>query len=685
MRKLLKILLPSFFIAISSAYAEPRITLSIGDIRSIGSPALNSKDIQVSLTGPRASVLEIKLGEIVVQGTSWRNLRFSCGNFEVVGGAVQCEGGTLTVSASTPLPVAFKFSATDKTLVAKIKGTPNEASAGWRLSARWGTGGWEGQLTVTDGLLGQLQAVLPVTGSKVVPSSARGRVNGKIRLRGNTDGLGEITANVVVNELAFSDASGLHAGENIGVEVNANAMQVGGRKDKRWEWQTDANWLRGEVFWQPLYVVGEGYRFTAEGDLGDKLIRVNKGKLSLKDIGEMDFAGAIERPTAALRDFDLSGDNIELAGVFSRVLKPFLVNTPFAELAAEGHAGIRWHFNNGAHQSLDLHLQEASLEDGRGRFAFRGINARIPWQAQGLTQTSISVRSGQFGKLPIGEVRVPLQIDGQNLSIDRMVVPILDGKLTLEDFGASPHVQEGLKGWQWKFSGALSPISMQKLTETLGMQSMHGTLSGEIPGVSYNGSTVEVDGALLFRVFDGTVKLDNLKMLDPLGPAPSLVADLDMRNLDLDQLTGTFSFGSMQGRIDVSVNGLELFDWKPVKFDASLRSSAGNYPRRISQAAVQNISSLGGSGAAAALQRSFLNFFERFGYTAIGWSCSLRNGICRMGGIESEPLPHGYLIVKGGGIPAITVIGYNRNVDWEELVSRLQRITQAKDIRPVFQ
>ena len=68
MRKLVKIL-PSFFIAISSAQAmEPRITLSIDDFQSIGSPALNSKDIHVSLTGPRASVLEIKLGEIVVQG-----------------------------------------------------------------------------------------------------------------------------------------------------------------------------------------------------------------------------------------------------------------------------------------------------------------------------------------------------------------------------------------------------------------------------------------------------------------------------------------------------------------------------------------------------------------------------------------------------------------------------------------
>jgi hypothetical protein len=263
-----------------------------------------------------------------------------------------------------------------------------------------------------------------------------------------------------------------------------------------------------------------------------------------------------------------------------------------------------------------------------------------------------------------------------------MEVPVLDGKLTLENFNAAPQTEGG---WQWQLSGALSPISMERLTEALETQSMQGTLSGKIPRVSYNGSTVEVDGALLFEVFDGTVKLGNLKLLDPLGSAPSFMADLDIRRLDLNQLTGTFSFGNMQGRIDATVNGLELFDWKPVRFDASLRSSAGNYPRRISQAAVQNISSLGGSGAAAAIQRSFLHFFEQFGYREIGWSCSLRNGVCQMGGIESEPLPHGYLIVKGGGIPAITVIGYNRNVDWDELMSRLQRITQAKDIKPVFQ
>jgi hypothetical protein len=267
-----------------------------------------------------------------------------------------------------------------------------------------------------------------------------------------------------------------------------------------------------------------------------------------------------------------------------------------------------------------------------------------------------------------------------------MEAPLLDGKLTLENFSAirQGQAQASLPGWRWQFSGDLSPISMEQLTRALGIQPMRGTLSGKIPRVTFDGSAIEVQGALLLNVFDGTVLVWNLKALEPFGSAPSLMADVDMRNLDLDLLTGAFSFGNMEGRIDVAVHDLELFDLKPVKFDARLVSSPGDYSRRISQRAVQSISSLGGVGAAAAIQRSFLRVFDEFGYSQIGWSCTLRNGVCDMGGIESEPMPHGYLIVKGGGIPAITVIGYNRRVDWRELVSRLQRITDA-NARPVLQ
>jgi hypothetical protein len=183
-----------------------------------------------------------------------------------------------------------------------------------------------------------------------------------------------------------------------------------------------------------------------------------------------------------------------------------------------------------------------------------------------------------------------------------------------------------------------------------------------------------VDGALLFKVFDGTVMANNVTLIEPFGKAPRLAADLEARNIDLALLTRAFSFGSITGRIDAAVNGLELANWRPVKFDAKLESSAGEYPRKISQRAVQNITALGGAGAAAAIQGTFLRFFDQFGYERLGLRCRLKNGVCTMGGVEDAP--QGYVIVKGGGIPALSVLGYNRAVDWNELVDRLKRVIQ---------
>jgi len=59
--------------------------------------------------------------------------------------------------------------------------------------------------------------------------------------------------------------------------------------------------------------------------------------------------------------------------------------------------------------------------------------------------------------------------------------------------------------WQWRFSGGLAPVSMERFSEALKLPLMHGTLSGIIPAVSYAGGNLKVDGALLFKVFDGTV------------------------------------------------------------------------------------------------------------------------------------------------------------------------------------
>jgi len=84
------------------------------------------------------------------------------------------------------------------------------------------------------------------------------------------------------------------------------------------------------------------------------------------------------------------------------------------------------------------------------------------------------------------------------------------------------------------------------------------------------------------------------------------------------------------------------------------------------------------AGAAAAIERSLLRFFETFGYAALGLSGTLEHGVCRMGGVEN--VPQGYVIVKGGRIPAITMLGYNRNVGWRELIERLKRVTEGNVI-----
>ena len=99
-------------------------------------------------------------------------------------------------------------------------------------------------------------------------------------------------------------------------------------------------------------------------------------------------------------------------------------------------------------------------------------------------------------------------------------------------------------------------------------------------------------------MFDGRVSASHLRVRDPLGDWPKLYADIAARNLDLDLITHTFEFGSITGRLDADVTGLETFGISPVAFDLSVRTPSNDRSRhRISQRAVQNLSNIGGGGA----------------------------------------------------------------------------------------
>jgi hypothetical protein len=224
---------------------------------------------------------------------------------------------------------------------------------------------------------------------------------------------------------------------------------------------------------------------------------------------------------------------------------------------------------------------------------------------------------------------------------------------------------------------------MQALTTALEWPEFGGKLSGVIPQVTYANGDLTVGGVLLVRVFDGEVTLRNLKLEQPLGQVPRLQVNARAQNIDLEQLTRTFSFGRIEGRLDGRVEGLQMEAWEPVAFDAEFATPPDDHSRhRISQKAVDNISNIGGGGVGGALSRSFLRFLEDFPYDRLGIRCKLQDGVCAMGGVA--PADTGYYLVKGRFIPPrLDVIGYSDRVNWAGLVEQLKQATSGQS--PIVQ
>ena len=257
------------------------------------------------------------------------------------------------------------------------------------------------------------------------------------------------------------------------------------------------------------------------------------------------------------------------------------------------------------------------------------------------------------------------------------LIPVLDGVLGIDDFQLEFSADRALR---WQVNGLLRPVSLSQLSLALGWPELSGKLSGVIPDVRYDNGNLEVGGILRMRVFDGEVTLRNLTLEQPFGLVPRLQVDARADNIDLETLTRTFSFGRIEGRLDGRVDGLDMESWRPVAFDAEFATPENDSSRhRISQKAVDNISSIGGAGVGGALSRSFMRFFEDFPYQRLGIRCRLENGICDMGGVA--PAAEGYYLVKGRLIPPrLDVIGYADRVNWDTLMAQIMAVTGQQDM-----
>lgn len=489
------------------------------------------------------------------------------------------------------------------------------------------------------------------------------------RLQQHQGALNGVNGELAFVDVVFSDAEGLHAAEGVKATM-AFALR---RAGDAWQLQPKLQWSAGEVYWDPYYLAGNGHQLQGDFLITDDDIRFDNLRVQLTSVGTLNIDGNYQLTQPQLLNMQANLPDMDLSTAFPLLFKPLLQHSILQQTDLTGRIALSATVKHSELKSFDLRLQDVSVQDQQQHFSFEHINAHVPWDYDEQQTVKLSYEQGQLRGLPLGATQIALAVNRYAWTSPQITMPILDGALVLNDLSAAR-----LDGhWYWHLGADIQNLGMPQLSQAFGWPTMQGSASVHIPLVTYSDESLKADGEMVFQVFDGKATVSNLSLDSPLGNTPHLSADVNMRAFDLGKLTKTFSFGSIEGKLDGEVSGLELLNWQPVAFDARFISSPGRYRKKISQRAVENISALGGAGAVAAIQRSVLRFFEAFNYDKIGLSCRLEQDVCTMDGLPSgqaKSTDGGYLIVKGRGIPAISVKGFNKVVGWDDLLSRVQRI-----------
>jgi len=356
-------------------------------------------------------------------------------------------------------------------------------------------------------------------------------------------------------------------------------------------------------------------------------------------------------------------------------LQPFLAGTRLSGLSAGGQARLDLALRAGAPQQVQLQFEDAALQLGKLDLGFEGLAGSLHWAAAApAPASSLRWTALRYGRLQAGGASLQFRAAARDFELlEALRLGLYEGALKVNRLQLRATGQPGMSA---AFDADVEPIALAPLSRALGWPEFSGTLSGRLPGVRLENEVLSFDGALTAQVFDGDVTIDGLRVIQPLGVLPRVAADLRLRNLDLKAVTGAFSFGRMEGRLNGDFLGLRLIGWRPVAMDARLYTPPGDRSRhRISQRAIDSISRAGG-GPAGLLQRSALRLFDDFAYERIGWSCRLDNGVCEMDGLEPAK-NGGYVLVKGRLLPRIDVVGYSRRVGWETFLGQLKAAMEA--------
>lgn len=568
-----------------------------------------------------------------------------------------------------------------------LKGSDFQVAGGTlRFAVRYGSHDWSAE---AQGNRLDLIEIRKLTGSwwpDLRGLTVSGHLGASVRAWGKLNQRSQLIPehthiSVETSDLNYTNPEGTTVGQDLGGSIIADLARVGRSAALTGDISirsTKGQALAGSVLLDfgrnPLWA-------HASGQLAGSNLALSNIQLAQTDLltAHGDAEVAFGSPVTVKRaHFDVA--QLECAAAYRSFLQLALATTDFGALKVGGRASGQVDIVDDVPTRISAYLTNLSMADSTARLSLANANGEVHWSvAGGAAPSRLSWSSSSAYGLIGGPVQMSFTTSGRDFALDGNTrFPVYDGALVVHTLAIR---RFGAPDAELDFDAHLEPISMPLLSQSFGWPILSGQLAGRIPGVTYRDRVLSVSGDLTANVFDGTIVGSRIRLRNPWGPWPRLDADVAARRLDLDLLTHTFSIGSISGRLDADIKGLELFNWSPVAFDARLETSPGDRSEHlISARAITSISNVGGGGGsvAAALQSGFLKFFHEFHYDRLGIRCQLRDEVCLMSGVE--PAKSGYYLVKGRGLPRIDIIGNAGRVDWPQLVGQISASIHSQNI-----
>ncbi len=668
----------SSFLFIRNTDAIESLQFSLRDI--VGDQLqLENVTSQLGFTSSGKLQLTLAADSAALSGVSGKLslLSINCADFQPMP-ALSCNGGTLKLRTPTQQTVQLAMVIAYQSDEGRLRIGLGELKGYWQaLTIKWQFG--DEQRIQVNGQGITYDAYKFINQFVVLP---------ELVLTSGTADI-DVGLSLASGELRSIELAGKFKGISISNLETTQAMEaVSGSLDLQarqrqgaWRGNVSADVASGFIYTDPVGINASTHplRFSSEFNWQPT------GEVSLSDL-HWRQPGVAELTTSVrfsfqeqfqLRALKVQAQSLLLGTVYPAYIQPWLYefDIPALDLKGSLSGEVEW---TPEATRLNARLNNIAVQEADGQFGIQGLKGSLNWSDEDARQHSeISWNQANFYQLPFGASRITFSSLRNEFQLAEPVsIPFFDGAIEIEEgFMRDP----GDEGMAWSFDAYLQPVSMLQLTEALGWQTFGGKLSGMIPELRYQDRQLQLDGTLLVSAFDGSITVNNLLVDEPFGLVPRLQGDIVLDNLDLEAVTGTFSFGKIQGRLDGYINDLDMLAWQPVKFDALLITPDDDRSRhRISQRAVDNLTRIGG-GVGGALSRSFMRFFEDFSYDKLGLGCRLEQGVCQMRG--AQPAAQGYYIVKGGLMPPrIDIVGYADQVDWRQLVNQLIEVTRSGEV-----